>query len=602
MNTKSVFLFALSLLILAGIADGKDFTIDRVAIKAHILADGTVRYSESRTYRFDGDFSKADYNLPLRGFAQIRNISVSENGVDYRRVEGGDEEGTFWIGESRSQLEINWNYRASNEVRTFTLTYELDGALVVGPDYAEFTWIYLSDRWDRSTRELSVELTFSSDYSGSFLHWVRDGADLVTMTESSNGFTIISERPVSRHDRVIVRSVFPSELVPAARVTDPSFTRSLAMAQEEERAIEREERLLREQRWTARAQVIAPILILLGISVFVGVYLKYGRNHAFAQVVPEQLYAPPGQLAPAVAGKLLYRYGGTESYLLTATLFDLARRGYYTLYETEIKGAGSKAKPKQTLVVAMADNPPSIDELLGYERHLYDFFTSSMSDDRVSMAALFEIDTTSKKVKQANPGLFESRVKSSDVTKWYTSWTTELNKYIKTLHWYESDSTSWMGYSMAFQFILFALGIFLFFQVQIPIVAFLMGTSFVLLLASIGIRRLKPEVRWNYLQWKAYREGLIKGRRQDLDKGISDLHLIYAVALYITGKKFTASVERFTGQGDDFSWIIFLNPGVFNAGAVAGAVSNITASAAGSFSGGGAAAGAAGGGAGGGAS
>ena len=113
-------------------------------------------------------FSKADYNLPLRGFAQIRNISVSENGVDYRRVEGGDEEGTFWIGESRSQLEINWNYRASNEVRTFTLTYELDGALVVGPDYAEFTWIYLSDRWDRSTRELSVELTFSSDYSGSF--------------------------------------------------------------------------------------------------------------------------------------------------------------------------------------------------------------------------------------------------------------------------------------------------------------------------------------------------------------------------------------------------------------------------------------------------
>jgi len=113
---------------------------------------------------------------------------------------------------------------------------------------------------------------------------------------------------------------------------------------------------------------------------------------------------------------------------------------------------------------------------------------------------------------------------------------------------------------------------------------------------------LKPEVRWNYLQWKAYREGLIKGRRQDLDKGISDLHLIYAVALYITGKKFTASVERFTGQGEDFSWIIFLNPGVFNAGAVAGAVSNITASAAGSFSGGGAAAGAAGGGAGGGAS
>ena len=36
---------------------------------------------------------------------------------------------------------------------------------------------------------------------------------------------------------------------------------------------------------------------------------------------------------------------------------------------------------------------------------------------------------------------------------------------------------------------------------------------------------------------KRNREGLIKGRRQDLDKGISDLHLIYAVALYITGKK-----------------------------------------------------------------
>jgi uncharacterized membrane protein len=329
-------------------------------------------------------------------------------------------------------------------------------------------------------------------------------------------------------------------------------------------------------------------------------YRKYGIPHHQGQQKPEYLYKPPTATPPAVAGKMFYS-SGTESYLMTATLFDLARKGYFKLFEAPIKQHSEKAKPKYTLVIQLRENAPSDEELLPYEKNLYDFLKKAMIDGRVSLAALFESSSVSKKQKERNPGLYDANVKTSEVTKWFTDWTSSLRKYTQTLQWYEPESTKWMAISMVIQGLLLAVALMMFIQAQVPVLVAVMALSALWMAVSYTIRRRTPEAQDEYDAWKAYRNGLLKGRPQDLKAGDSALHLIYAIALYITGKKFTESIEKLHFDNNAMTWILFHNTGVFNPAAIASSVAAMTATTTTSFSAGGASAGVAGGGAGGGA-
>jgi uncharacterized membrane protein len=581
-------------------AHAKNYFVEQVTILAEVQPGGSIRYTEHRTYRFEGSFSQADYRLRRRGFDQIRDIQVSEGNIEYIRADRGRDPGTFLIRESNNDVEIIWNYEARNETRTFTISYVLEGALVVGPEDAEFMWTYLSDRWEKPTQNLKVEFVLPDVPANSPAHWLRGNTDRVTLESTSQGFALTSTGALNTSRRVIVRSVFNRSVIPGATTTDPSFTLAAVRDQELRREQEAVERAEREAVWAAWGNPIGWILLILGPAIFFVLYLRHGVRHHQGQQKPEFFYAPPTNTPPAVAGKMIHSTG-TEAYLLTATLFDMARRGYYKLFEAPVTQTSKYAKPKQTLVIERRNDAPSTDNLLPYELHLHDFLVKAMIDSRVSLAALFESSSTSKKQKQSNPGLYDSNVKSSEVTSWYMKWTSSLNSYIKTLKWYEAESTKGMVINTVAQGLILAVALVLFIQAQVPVLFAVMLASVVWIFSSLAIRRRTPESQREYDAWKAYRNGLLKGRPQDLKSGDAALHLIYAVALYITGKKFTESVEKLQFNDSAMTWIMFHNVGVFNPAAIANSVAAMTAATTSSFSGGGASAGVAGGGAGGGA-
>lgn len=105
----------------------KDYSITKADIKINLLADGSAKFSETRTYDFEGSFSWADQWIHLAPKCkncvkyQITDVSLRDESRIYKQ-EQSENPNTFYykIGED---FYIKWHYWTVNASKTFTLTY-----------------------------------------------------------------------------------------------------------------------------------------------------------------------------------------------------------------------------------------------------------------------------------------------------------------------------------------------------------------------------------------------------------------------------------------------------------------------------------------------
>ena len=128
----------------------KNYFFPKVSGEYLINADGTIDVLEHRTYSFDGSFSWADINIPLRVLRQgytynvnLTNFKITEDGLPVSIIQRNDLQGDKYYA--------RWSYSAYNETRIFDISYRLTGALGGGVDYDEFYWQVIGDGWDKRT-------------------------------------------------------------------------------------------------------------------------------------------------------------------------------------------------------------------------------------------------------------------------------------------------------------------------------------------------------------------------------------------------------------------------------------------------------------------
>jgi uncharacterized membrane protein len=556
----------------------KDWSIPQVEIDAEIRPDGSILYTEFRTYRFQGSFSEVDYNLPKSGFTEITDLRVFEGDTPYLNL-NTREPGTFRVQDNRRSIDITIFYRATDEERTFTIQYILHGAIVTGPDHAEFNWVYLSDRWERGTGNFSVVLGLPGDVPAGDIHtWVR-GAGYKTTVRTETGLIRAVASEVSRNERIQIRTLFPSSVL-ATPVNNPELT--LALAGEQER-LWNEERL-RKIETDARNREIAKwatlALTLIGLLVLVGYYRKYGMRHRLPQRIPPELYELPVNEPPAIAGWLYYQthVGGMQ---LVGTMLDLARRGYFKMEEFKTTSTFLKTETSDFYLIANESKPD--EALTDWEEYLLGFLMSKIGDGKKPLKEIF---------KQG----------SSGTQKAVQEWTKMVRKDAKTRNWYDEESKKGMKKNLLFQLML----VFISIQGMIFIsglFAVLMIVAVLLAVLSLIIQRRSVEGELAYQRIRAYRNALTRGKPSEFitpkDKTI---HLLYAIALGVTGKRFENLTENLHIQ--EVNWLYFHN-GVFNPAQLAATMNTLAATGTttvGSVAGGsGAMAGSGGGGAGGGA-
>jgi hypothetical protein len=563
-----LLLAAFGLLPIGAIA--KDWTIERVDSRALVRADGSVEIREFRTYRFEGSYTRAEVDIRKMGFDRLHSIQVLENGVPYLESDSKDP-GTYLIRDRNRSVEIRWRYAAADETRTFEIRYVLEGAIVTGPDHAEWYWTFIGDKWDRSTLSWTLDVRFQNGTRADRVHlWAHGDVSGLISLDGDGGRVAAEAGRIDRREGIRVRMVFPSAWVPGQDVTEPGF--NLAAAQADE-AAKTARAVADAERDDAIAAIFRDLLWLLIIGpVFVwGWYFnRYGRRHQPLVRIPETGHTPPSAMSPAIVSWFL-TMRTVQSHALVSTLLDLARRGYLTV---ETQTEKTRWTRKDQIRIGFAADPPDASGLMEHERMVLAFIPG---------------DTTLEDLFKRNPG---------ESAKWYAEWCQTVGKEGNSFGWYDVESRKGMYQAMALCAVFFLASIFAAIYLgSSGVIALILSTT--ALVSSAVIERKTPEGQTAHAVWTAYSRGLKQGNAKELGAVPTGTHLVYAVALGMAGKRLT---ERLETLGADPVVDVWLTGPNFNPALFADQIGGMVASAsAGVSSGSGTSSGSAGGGGGGGA-
>lgn len=569
-----------------GYSQDKEYEIPDINIEVEILEDGIVRISEQRTYQYRSSFSWADYHLPKKGFAEIQNVRVSENGNAFIN-ENSEKTGTFSVSENDDSIVVTWYYDAENEERTFTINYELTDALSIGPEWTEFFWNYIASDRKKSTENLNIDISLPERISEDSLYaWTRPPSLEVNSNLNSGSFSISAE-DLSTDQSLQVRSVFPTRIFDSSTIsiTDPDLT--LEWIQDDEQAYIAEQQRIQEQKAYYRSITLEVTILIcvISLAVFILLYRKYGTRFSTGTISDRDTILIPDSTPPAIIGQLMANGSATGRHLV-ATLFDLARRGWFTIHEEEKEEEGFFSSESTQFRIKKTDPQPE-ESIPTWEKMIVDHLNQQIDD---------EIDLLREIFKESD----------FDMSTWFSEWKKELKQVFDEKNWIDQKSMYGVVFNVIAQIILVVASVVLLVYGFSEMALIGLIFSALMLVSSVAIKRRTREGEETYKRWKAYRDGLKNADKRTIRMEMMDRHFIYAMALSLSEKQ----IENVVKQAADsdqviFAWIVLMSGSNHTPATVASTVTTLASTSTSTFSGtsggGGASAGAAGGGASGGA-
>ncbi len=451
----------------------------------------------------------------------------------------------------------------------------------------EFFWKYLSAGRDKSTEQLSVTISLPDEVSADDLHaWSRITGDRSSVS-IQNGTITMEAFDLSRQEPASLRTLFPTSLLDetSVEITDPNLTLERVLQEEHQYEMERQEQAEREAFYASITKEITLIITLLSILTFILLYRRYGARHSTRSISDRETVMIPGEERPALVGKLLSSLTSTGNHMV-ATIFDLARRGWFTIHEEkpdeeETSGWFSAGTADNKFIITKSDTQPD-DTVAPDEKIVLDFISK-------------RIDSGENEIKKILSG------SGSDSTKWYSRWRNEVKKQFDEKNWIDKSSYIGLTLNAIIQVLLVAAGFYiLYYGTSFAILAVI--TCVLMLIGSAFMLRRTPEGEVTYRRWKAYADGLKNADKQTIRMELMDRHFIYATAFHLSEKQINNLVETSDQTAANlFPWIIFAQGSMQTPGSVASSVSTLAASGTTSFTGvsggGGAVTGSAGGGA-----
>ena len=355
-------------------AFAKSFSFTSVNVDLHVNPDGSIDLIENRTFDFEGDFSWATYEVFIKGATDITSFEVLENGQPFQQSPAGTA-GTVNIAKSPNAIKAQWYFNASDQQRTFTFKYRALDAVKVFTDVAEVNWKVIGAGWDESARNVkaTVHLPVGAEKSQikAWGHGPLNGNVSIV-----NGNTIdytVSGLP--SHTFVETRVTFPPALVPQAsrRVSNDRLPTILSEEKEWANQANAKRRLARA------GNAFGVILPFLTLTAGFVLWLIFGKEHKVDTKL-DYFRELPYDYPPAITG-YLWRFGNVEVSDLTATLMDLARRGWLKITETKKEKQGFfGSKIEYDYELELLDEPK--DKLQNFEAQMIAYFFRTIGNDK----------------------------------------------------------------------------------------------------------------------------------------------------------------------------------------------------------------------------
>ncbi|MBK9179054.1 MAG: DUF2207 domain-containing protein [Acidimicrobiales bacterium] len=371
-----------SLLLLAGPAWAKSFSIDRVEITATWNPDGSLDVRERITYDFDGSFSVGTRPIPSQPPYRVVDMAASlPNGEPLEVLD--PDPGSF-----------EWALGPVDDgTHTYDITYTVLGA-PIGTDVAELYW-----KWVGETHPTigEVDVTITVPGTGEGVRAWGHG--------SLTGVVAIDGPVVTWRDRNVPPGVFVEGrvAVPSSAFTAPPTSGALlpdilaeegAYAEEANRL--RDEALRQaeaEARRRDRLNVAAPVVALLALAGFGLLWLRYGKEPEPGDDIGEY-WREPLDDPPAVV-VALREWGQVPATAFGATVVDLAQRGHLTIEEQRDERLGPDKVDWHFRRTGKADT----SGLLDFERQTLDLVfrgSAETSQDALTTWAREEVSTAQR--------------------------------------------------------------------------------------------------------------------------------------------------------------------------------------------------------------
>jgi hypothetical protein len=205
-------------LVLAGTAAAKSFSLPQTSVVATIQPDGSLKVQEYITFAFDGPFSGAYRDIPLRQGELLRDAYVEESGQRYSpgaSAELGSQgtPGTYGTASLADRFRIVWHFSAVSRARTFVVGYTLVGVTVAYDDVVDVNLKVWGDQWDQSLGQLTAVMILPAPASGpSYRVWghpVSVRGDVERQPQQAD----LRAVHVPPHQFVELRVVFPRSLL-----------------------------------------------------------------------------------------------------------------------------------------------------------------------------------------------------------------------------------------------------------------------------------------------------------------------------------------------------------------------------------------------------
>lgn len=523
-------------------ANAQEYAIPEISVQARIDTSGTVFLSESRTYHFKGSFSWADYRLPRRGFDQVHAIRISE-GDHWFVNDNSGEPGTFTVAKSDKEIVIRWNYEARDTERTFTVHYELIGALAEGPEWTEFFWTWLASGREKATDHFTLLLQLPGTQTESIYAWCHKPLQDCSL-EVGDGLVLLHAQNLSVREPVVTRVLFPTEWLEAGARAGAAPELSLEAVQKEEAArIEQERRRQERREWYRdRAIPLNGAFILASLGFFMFMYRRHGRRYRPSQSELQPPGVLPGPLSPVLAGALLSS-GIIQSVHMLGCIFDLARRGWLVVRQKESGKKKTWYRTETTeFFLERADKIPQ-ESLLSFEKQLLKYLNERIEAGKNRLDKIFSN-------------------KSKDFGQWYQDWEKSVKEHIDAQQWIDKSNRKGIWLHVAGQILLLIPTLLMLIRGGPLMIPALLFTG-VMLFASAGMYRRTKAGEVAYQRWKAYYKALRTQGPGVTGGGSMEQHFVYATAFGIPSKNVSRLLKTAEGQELQpvFLWLILV-PGM----------------------------------------
>jgi uncharacterized membrane protein YgcG len=289
----------------------RSLTIERFAADIHVLTNGDVQVSESITVRFTGSWNGIFRSIPVE-YRTDRGANYTLR-LDMERItdDAGNELRVETSRSGRNRVFKVWVPGAQDATRTVVLQYIVHNGLRFFEEHDELYWNVTGEETEFAILAASANVYVPAEVSGlratafTGVYGSVDRAVAIDTVDSLVRFS--TTRPLGfREGLTIVVGWNPGVV----------------------------ERPTRADR--VRAILLSNFILGVPLVAFFGMFAlwrRWGRDPELRPIVPR--YEPPAGFVPAEAGTLIDASPDMRD--VTATLVDLAVRGFLRIEETEEK-------------------------------------------------------------------------------------------------------------------------------------------------------------------------------------------------------------------------------------------------------------------------